>query len=88
MNATLAACATCGHLFGEQDSLDPCPSCGGTERTLRRERLAVDRSEPGRTVTVHCVEERQPDGSCEVVEAPLDESAPAGPGERAPDRGG
>jgi predicted nucleic acid-binding Zn-ribbon protein len=74
MSSALAACANCGHIFTEQEALDPCPECGGTERTLHRERVMVDRPDDETTVTVRRVEERSPDGSTRIVDEPLDES--------------
>jgi predicted nucleic acid-binding Zn-ribbon protein len=73
MSPALAACAACGHVFTEQDALDACPECGGTERTLRRETMVVDRSDPDTTVKRRRIEERTPDGSTEVVEKVTDE---------------
>ena len=70
MSPSLASCAACGYTFSEREALNPCPECGGTERTLVRETLVVDRSQEARVTKAHRVEERRPDGSCEVVEAP------------------
>jgi hypothetical protein len=75
MSPTLASCAACGYTFTEREALDPCPACGSTERTLVRESLVVDRSQEDRVIKAHRVEQRQPDGSCEVVEAPEPDSA-------------
>jgi predicted RNA-binding Zn-ribbon protein involved in translation (DUF1610 family) len=73
MSAASAICAACGHVLSEREALGPCPACGGSERTLRREELVVERSDPGATATVRRVEERRPDGSCDAAEVPLDD---------------
>ena len=73
MSPALAACAACGYVFTDQDALDACPKCGGTERTLKRETVILDRSDPENTVKLRRVEERKPDGSTEVVDKVTDE---------------
>jgi predicted nucleic acid-binding Zn-ribbon protein len=73
MSPAVAACAACGHVFSAQEALGPCPECGGTERTLKRETVVMDRSDPKTTVRLRRVEERRPDGSTEVVEEVADE---------------
>jgi Zn finger protein HypA/HybF involved in hydrogenase expression len=72
MSAALAVCASCDHVFSDDEALDPCPKCGGTERTLRREAVVVDRSEAGRVETQLQIEEQRPDGSCEVLRDPIE----------------
>jgi rRNA maturation endonuclease Nob1 len=52
MSSAMAACSACGHVFGESDALDPCPRCGSTERTLRRQELDVDRTDPNQPTRV------------------------------------
>jgi hypothetical protein len=73
MNPTVASCAACGYVFPDQEALEPCPKCGGKERALQRETLGVDRSTPDKVVKFRRAEKRQPDGSCEVVERPVEE---------------
>ena len=73
MSPAWAACAACGHVFSDDEVLGPCPECGGTERTLQREELVVDKPSSETTVKVRRVEERYPDGSTEIVEEPLGE---------------
>jgi hypothetical protein len=73
MGVASAVCAACGHVFSERGALDPCPACGGSERTLRREELVAERSDSDAPATVRHVEERRPDGSCDAAEAPLDD---------------
>ena len=70
MSSALAKCSACGHIFGERDALDPCPACGGTERTLSRQELDVDRSDPDRPTRVRRIQELDPDGSEKIVETP------------------
>jgi predicted nucleic acid-binding Zn-ribbon protein len=72
MSVASAICAACGHVFSEREALGPCPACGGTERTLRREELVAERSDSVAPATVRRVEERRPDGSCDATEVPLD----------------
>ena len=73
MSPAVAACAASGHVFSAQEALGPCPECGGTERTLKRETVVMDRSDPETTVKLRRIEERRPDGSTEVVEEVTDE---------------
>ena len=73
MSPAVAACAACGHVFSEDEALEACPNCCGTERTLKRETVIMDRSDPETTVKLRRVEERRPDGSTEVVEEVTDE---------------
>ena len=73
MSPSMAACASCGHVFSENELLGRCPECGGTERTLHRETLVVERPDADTTVRVRRVEERRPDGSTEIVEEAVDE---------------
>ena len=68
MSPSVAVCAKCGHVFSEADALDPCPDCGGTDRTLRREELVVEATDRGAMIEQHQVEERRPDGTWEVVQ--------------------
>jgi predicted nucleic acid-binding Zn-ribbon protein len=68
MSPALAACAACGHVFSEDEALNPCPKCGATERTLIRDTLVGERSEHDKVVKAHRIEQRQPDGSTELVE--------------------
>ena len=68
MSPSLAVCASCGHVFSEEEALDPCSECGGTARTLRREELVVERSDEREPETRLQVEERRPDGSQEIVQ--------------------
>ena len=70
MSPSVAACAACGHVFGEQEALDPCPVCGGTERALRREDLVVEPTASG-VERRRQIEEQRPDGSLDIVEDPL-----------------
>lgn len=71
MSPATAVCARCGHVFSDADALDPCPTCGGTERTLRRLEVVIDEAEPGEEQLE--VEERRPDGSIEVVRDPIED---------------
>ena len=71
MSPSVAVCATCGHVLADREMLDPCPACGGTERTLRREGLVVDRSDPGRVEEQLQIQERRPDGTWEIIRDPL-----------------
>lgn len=73
MSPSMAACANCGHVFSENELLGRCPECGGTERTLHRETVMVERPDPNTTVKVRRVEERRPDGSTEIVDEAVDE---------------
>ena len=73
MSPAVAACAACGHVFSEEDALGACPVCGGTERTLQRVDLRVERPDPETTVKVRHTEERRPDGTTEIVEEAVDE---------------
>ena len=73
MSPAIAACAGCGHVFSEDEAFGPCPKCGSTERTLKRETLIVDRPDPDTTVKLRRIEERKPDGSTEVVEEPTEQ---------------
>ena len=79
MSPASDVCASCGHIFSDTDALDPCPECGGTERTLRRDQLVIERLDPHRVVELRRVEERRPDGSTEVCQEPVDEFGDAGP---------
>jgi predicted nucleic acid-binding Zn-ribbon protein len=72
MSPAVAVCARCGHVLAGDEALDPCPECGETERTLRREELVVDH-DADEPETRRQVEERRPDGSLEIVQ---DEVAP------------
>lgn len=72
MSPSLAVCTSCGHVFSEQEALDPCPRCGGAERTLRREELVVDRSGDQQPETRIQVEERRPDGTSKIVQDEVD----------------
>ena len=72
MSPSVAVCAKCGHVFSDQDALDPCPACGGTDRTLRREDLVVEPTAAGGAVEQHQVEERRPDGTWELVQDPVE----------------
>ena len=71
MSPSMAVCAACGHVFSDREALDPCPACGGTERTLRRERIVVDRSDAGRVEEQLQIQERLPDGQWEISRNPL-----------------
>ena len=71
MNPAVAICTACSYVFPDQGALDPCPKCGSTDRTLHREGIVIDRSEPDRVLKKRHIEERQPDGSWEIVERPL-----------------
>ena len=74
MSPAMAVCARCGHVFSDEDALDPCPECGGTERTLRRAELVLDEEAVEEQLEV---EERRPDGSVEIVRDPIDERGAA-----------
>jgi predicted nucleic acid-binding Zn-ribbon protein len=76
VSPSTAVCARCGHVFSDEDALDPCPECGGTERTLRRAELVVDESAGAEQVEI---EERRPDGSVEIVRDPIEDER-ASPG--------
>jgi hypothetical protein len=76
MSPALAACAACGHVLADDEALDPCPKCGAKERTLIRDTLVVERPDPERVVKAHRIEQRQPDGSSELVETYEDELGP------------
>ena len=73
MSPSLAACARCGHVFSDDESLDPCPECGSAERTLRRDQLVLEATDGGAPVEVREVEQRRPDGSVDVRQEPIDE---------------
>jgi hypothetical protein len=75
MSPAIAVCASCGHVLAEREALDPCSRCGSAERTLRREELTVDRSDPDRVIEQRRVEELRPDGSCDVTEEPIEATA-------------
>jgi predicted nucleic acid-binding Zn-ribbon protein len=75
MSPATAVCARCGHVFSDEDALDACPECGGTERTLRRAELVLDDEAAEEQVEI---EERRPDGSVEIVRDPIDEERGAG----------
>ena len=68
MSPSMAACARCGHVFSEDEALDPCPKCGGSERTLRRDALILAQDDGGSPAEIRRVEQRRPDGSVEVCE--------------------
>lgn len=70
MSPSTAVCARCGHVFSDEDALDPCPECGGTERTLRRAELVLDASDSGQEQVE--IEERRPDGAVEIVRDPIE----------------
>ena len=72
MSPATAACARCGHVFTDEEALDACPACGSTERTLRRDALALAQDEAGRPVEVRRVERRRPDGSTDLCEEPVE----------------
>ena len=73
MSPAVAACAACGHVFTDEEALGACPVCGGTERTLQREELRVERPDAETTVKVRRTEERRPDGTTEIVEQAVDD---------------
>ena len=73
MSPAVAACAACGHVFSDGEALGACPVCGGTERTLQREELRVERPDAATTVKVRRIEKRRPDGTTEIVEEPVDQ---------------
>ena len=77
MNPTVAICTACSYVFPDQGALDPCPKCGSTDRTLHREGIVIDRSEPDRVRKKCHIEERQPDGSWEIVERPVSDGQAA-----------
>ncbi len=64
----MAACARCGHVFSDDEALDACPACGGSERTLRRDALILARDDDGSPAEIRQVEQRRPDGSVEICE--------------------
>ena len=64
----MAACARCGHVFSDDEAFDPCPECGGSERTLRRDALILAQDDSGSPAEIRRVEQRRPDGSVEVRE--------------------
>ncbi len=66
MSPAMAVCARCGHVFSGDEALDPCPKCGGGERTLRRDGLILAQDDGGAPAEVRQVEQRRPDGSVEV----------------------
>ena len=68
MSPSMAACARCGHVFSDDEALDPCPACGGSERTLRRDALVLAQDDSGSPTEIRQVEQRRPDGSVEVRE--------------------
>ena len=71
MSPAVAVCARCAHVFAEAEALEPCPECGGTDRTLRREGLVVDRSDPERVEEHVQTQERRPDGTWEITRDPI-----------------
>ena len=82
MSPSMAACARCGHVFSDDEARDPCPECGGSERTLRRDALILARDDGGSRAEIRQVEQRRPDGSVEVREEPVERlggDAPMGP---------
>ena len=68
MSPSMAACARCGHVFSDDEALGPCPECGGSERTLRRDALILAQDDGGAPTEVRQVEQRRPDGSIDVRE--------------------
>ena len=85
MSPSMAACAHCGHVFSDDEALDPCPECGGSERTLRRDALILAQDDGGSPAEIRQVEQRRPDGSVEVREERVEQFGASAPPEPSPD---